>query len=278
MALLALLSGSTKSLCPKSPSTEKPLATKLLMTAALAGNCTLSQRGWSGQLGDQFDGENLFDIHDLIQIHHGRPSSRTLSLTFSPEGSSHGLHHLVLYGQTEEHGLLVARIGHLSGSLDSLQEAGFGSAFGLSASRALNSSAVCLENFPDAKWGNSYLVTKAAAINEKAASRNAMCAAMEHGQLGSGRLADVEGLPRMVGMGCCAVQVSPTCTVPLFITVSEQMQPFADDPETTKSLSLAPQCQQMVWGPLQCHLARLITSLVTFEQLTESGECHRGAL
>ena len=268
MALQVLIAASV---CPSSHSTLTQLDATSLMKAALASDCTLTQQRWSAHPRAQFNGEDLFQIRNLVRIQDGIPSTSALSLDLSPKGSRHGHHHLVLRGYTEEHGNLVARIGHVSGSLDSLQEAGFGSAFGLEASRPLNWSSVCVEN----PWRpmhnereyhvNTQLVASAAAINPKAAARNAPCSAMV-GELGLSRFSDVEGTPRAAGLGCCAIEVAPTCTVPLFIQVSEEMH----GPHSGSTDSLAPRCQKLGWGALQCHLARINDSLVLFEQLTET--------
>ena len=120
MALQVLIAASV---CPSSHSTLTQLDATSLMKAALASDCTLTQQRWSAHPRAQFNGEDLFQIRNLVRIQDGIPSTSALSLDLSPKGSRHGHHHLVLRGHTEEHGNLVARIGHVSGSLDSLQEA-----------------------------------------------------------------------------------------------------------------------------------------------------------
>ena len=265
MALPVTASGGA---CPSSPPAASPFNISSMMIAALAGECTINQHSRLDGVQHEFNDKDLIEIRNLTRSQGG-----AVSITLSPERSIRGTHHMVLLGQSHEHGPLAIRIGHHTGDgINWLWEAGFGPAFGLAAERVPGNRKVCLEDDSGDKQNISAQTSLAAAatINPKAAARNAACAAM-HGSLGLGRLADVEGLPRMVGLGCCTATMRPGCTVPLFVTVSEQMRPYEDDPQTIESLGSAPRCKQMGWGRRQCHLRRLISSLAVFEQLTESG-------
>ena len=263
-----------------------------LMVSILTGNCTLTRRGltdarlvdrlspyhkkgsfWSNYMNSTQGVFDVFDIHNLIAVERGRVAAngkKALSLSFSHGNSSGGRHHVILKGSTEEHGSLVAKISWVGLSdLDPGTEHGLDPARNKAHER-IDGQTLCVHHHfavPDGP-----LDFRAAKTDAVAFSRNQQCEHTMRSEVASFWLQDVTALPQLVGAGCCAYKLRDDCTVQLFVSVYPQLEPFENN-KTVLELGRSPRCQQMGWGPLQCHLARLNASLELFEQLHEKSAC-----